>query len=855
MKYERISHPRPDKKRSLWHNLNGEWEFSFDEAVYDKRINIPFSWTCPASGVGEKDKKGVAYYRKEVLYTPCSDRLFLIFGGIDYTAEVYINGKLVGNHSGGYAPFEVEVGQVWHIDRVNEIVVRAEDNDCKSQTYGKQSYGNIRGIWQTVYLEERPSSYIDKFRIKTYVDGTVNINADIIGGYSEFYTEINGVKYKSCDNELEFNIPDAQIWSTDNPYLYECKLVLKNGFTEDSIATYFGIREVGYKKINGKNFITLNNKPIYLSAALDQSFNTEGFFTLPTDDYAHKEILMAKKAGINTIRIHIKPEDPLKLYWADKEGVLIIYDFPCFWGEPTDEAKTAFEKEMYELLDRDINHPSIIYWVIFNESWGLKHFYERNGVKEGVFELETQHWVRDMYRCVKYYDPTRLVEDNSTNLQHHVETDVNTWHLYINGYEAMKAECEWVTRNFYHGSDTNYIRFNRMTDIPVMNSECGNYWGMVPNAGDSDISWQYKYMVNEFRLHDKICGYVFTELKDQENEYNGFYRIDDSQKTFGYDSFNSQMTLKDLHSQDYLGADIPTMTNTRPLQIVDIPLFISSFSDKHHAEEMRVKYDVLFTHICDTKKVDEGEISVIYSEYGTTMLPELKLQMPNEDGIVILNLYLVDSDKNTVMSNYFLFNVEKKTTYKEISFSDIKTTGFEKVILSQHGNKMNAIGEGTIEFTIDKQDKETEIIFEASSRELMLKDEDNTEVDFSKVDLDFMLGYNDERSANPNSFYMTDEHMVESVIKVFIDGTEVNKIILPDSPADSSGCLSWLYQPEDAHVDEAGSYGYICRVNLDSKIHTDKMHIKLVASNGISLFGRKSGKYPLGIIVKNKENL
>ena len=323
----KIAHPSPDKFRKKWVNLNGEWEFSFDKPEFDRKIRVPFSWSSPLSEINEPEKKGEAYYRKYVKYEN-SERLFIIFGGVDYEAYVYVNGELVKEHKGGYCQFEADVTNVWKCDAENEIIVKAIDFDSEDQMYGKQGYGNIRGIWQSVWLEERPESYIEKFKVITKINGDVRYELSVIGKYSRIEIEVDGRTFTSEKNIIDFKIENPKLWTPDEPNLYDCTLKLYSEKGIDEIKTYFGIRETGTVKIDGKMFITLNNKPIYINAALDQSFNTMGHFTFPYDEYNKEEIIRAKELGLNALRVHIKTEEKLKLYWADKLGMLIIEDIP-----------------------------------------------------------------------------------------------------------------------------------------------------------------------------------------------------------------------------------------------------------------------------------------------------------------------------------------------------------------------------------------------------------------------------------------------------------------------------------------------------------------------------------------------
>lgn len=806
------------------------------------------------SGVGEKDKKGTGYYRRYEDYKKGNGRLFLVFEGVDYECEVKVNGMDIGSHIGGYSCFEFDITDAWENGKKNEICVKATDYDLPHQMYGKQGYGNSRGIWQDVYLQERPESYIDKFVFSTKIDGTVNLDVKVCGEFDKIALETEVGEFFSENSSFSFKIENPVLWDTENPYLYDCKLKLYSGDDVDEIETYFGIREIGYDDFGGKKYITVNKKPIFIISALDQSFHPDSFFTLPNADYAKEEILRAKDIGLNSLRIHIKTEDRRKLFWADKLGILIMEDMPCFWGDPGDIAREHFEKQMYEIVERDINHPAVFYWVIFNETWGLRTQIDD---KTAEYTKETQEWVRRLYYDLKKYDPTRLVEDNSPCRRDHVETDVNTWHFYRNGYEIVKGECDRVSESFVVGSKENYIGDNIMTDIPVINSECGNYWNIEGSAGDSDLSWHYKYMINEFRLHERIGGYVFTEFKDVPNEFNGLYRIDDTPKFFGFNNYIKDMTIKDIHSMDYIGFDYPPITALKPNDTANVPLFISSMSDINHGKNMKVEWQAELKKYDGSCVVyDKGAYRISYCRFGTTMLEKLNLCMPDEDGIVVLKLFLKDDRDDIVMRNFLLFNIEKESG--QISIDEIKTEGFMKVWKVQNGNKLNCIGKGNVLLELDKKslligENGVNIFFEAASRRILKRELDNSVYDTTKTDLEYIRGYEVDRGENPNSFFMTGVEKHSSKITIFADNYKIDEFELEDCPADSSGCLSWLYQNDDKHLDEAGSYGYIVKLKLDNEL-LEKLpqvfNIKIQADDGISVFGRKSGAYPVEISIK-----
>jgi len=863
----KTAYPQPDFARSEWLNLNGTWAFSFDAPTYDMEIEVPYPWGSPLSGIRES-KDGTGYYRRSVCWNPAGERIFLIFGAVDYTCEVSVNGKTVGSHRGGYARFEFDVTDVWSRDGENEITVAATDTAGRNQTYGKQGYGDARGIWQTVWLEARPAAYIKSFFVQTKIDGSVTYDVELTAeaegkiltaDFADIHSE---VQVKDGRAQVKMNVENPALWSPEDPYLYEGTLALG----DDVVSTYFGIREIGTGKFGPKNrnYITLNGKPYYINGVLDQSFNPQGFFTLPSDDDCREEILRLKRIGINMARIHIKAEEPLKLYWADKLGLLIMEDLPCFWGNPEEDTMAQYERELDWQILRDRNHPSTFYWVVFNETWGLfTKWKDAEGKDQREYKKETAEWVVKCCQRVKELDPTRLVEDNSPCNWDHTVTDVNTWHFYSNGYERVKGVVDKFCDNAYVGSQFNFKEGYTMADVPCMNSECGNVWGIKGNAGDSDISWQYKYMMNEFRLHDILCGFVFTEFHDVVNEFNGYYKIDNGDKDFGYSEYG--MTLKDLHSQDYLGADFAPMTTLTPFDVATVPMFGSSFTDARHGRTLTVAWQLSVLDPMDGDWVaDSGEYNLVWSGYGTFPAGEIAVEMPDHDGTAVLSWALLDGD-DPVMQNCILFDIDggERVDALVIEPKNLEADGWQLHFTAQEGNKRNGLGEGEFKTVIRTADipaledaDNLRLVFEASTRAPMTHDyPDDTAAE--KVDISYMLGYRCDPGANRNSFPQTDPMTNPGLLEVLVDGERVGSFWLPDCPADSRGALSHHYQIVDDLLDEAGSYGYLCEVLIPSALlmklkEKDEftLTLKMKDKAGLSLFGRRSGRYGIGIALR-----
>lgn len=860
--------PQPDKERKEWLNLNGLWDFSFERPEFNRKIEVPFSWSSPLSKIGE-NFFGTAYYRKTVKFDTEKERVFLCFGAVDFESEVFINGEKAACHKGGYDRFDVDITKFFDKTKENEIVVKVTDSESRKQLRGKQSYGEASGIWQTVWLEARSDAYIEEFFVKTSLSGDITYDVTTLNApdgslvTAEFEGKIFSAEVKDNFAQIKFKIADPKLWSPESPYLYEGTLKVSS----DTVYTYFGIREIGtgiFGK-NKRNYITLNGKPLFLNGVLDQSFNPKGYFTLPSDEECKKEIERLKELNINLARIHIKVEEPLKLYFADKLGMLVMEDVPCFWGAPCEEAKAQYEIEMERLIKRDRNHPSTIYWVIFNESWGLLHDdIKPDGTNKKIYKDETAKWVVSCFKKAKALDPTRLIEDNSPNRKDHTITDVNSFHFYANGYKNVKKDMDNFCDNTYPGTSYNFHDGFKSKGEPCINSECGNVWGVKGNAGESDISWQYKYMMNEFRFHELLCGFVFTEFHDVVNEFNGYYKIDNSKKDFGYSQYG--ISFADLHSQDFLGCDYPPMKTVKPFEKIEVPLFVSSFTDKNHNKNLEINWELKVIDSIDNNSFvsSSGRSKFVIKDYGLTEVGIISTDIPDINATAILSFEL-SSGGEKIMKNCVCFDIEKERTDAfEAQPTSLNSAGFERVIKAVSDNKISGLNKGEFSLTVNSKDipnfkdaKELEIIFEASSRKPMAHDFENSGEEHS--DLEMFQGYSCDPGENPNSFPQTDEYLYASDAELIIDNKSVKKFELPDCPADSRGLLSHHYQPVDNLLDEAGSYGYKCSAsisgedleNLKAK-ESFELKLKESSGHGLSVFGRKSGRYPFGILIRAK---
>lgn len=599
------AHPRPDWARD-WMSLNGPWRFAFDPEDrgveegwfeghdYVQTIVVPYPWQSPMSGIHAPEYQGVAWYEREIVppHTVDSPRAFLVFGAVDWHATVWIDGKKVAEHEGGYTPFEVELPRLEEHVPSLRVTVRVEDRTDPETPNGKQTgwYTPTGGIWQTVYLEGRGAAYFRRAHISPDIDAARatfdcvveapeagQYSLDIVARPEDWYSLAHEVSHdisrevdlQAGANEVQvvLPVPEPRLWSPERPHLYFAKLRLRQQSTVvDSVRTYFGMRKVSRGTYNGSahEYILLNNKPIYLKGALHQSFNPQGVYTHPSDDFLRRDYEKAKEFGLNFIRIHIKVEEPRALYWADKLGVLLMCDMPNY-GKKTDRSKRLWEETLRAAVARDFNHPSIFAWCDFNETWGIG---------DGGYDASTQRWVADMYRLTKELDPTRLVEDNSPCNYDHTETDINSWHFYIDDYEEAKRHIEEVVAKTFPGSEFNFTGEYRQGTQPLINSE---YGGVSAGGGDRDVGWCFLYLTNLLRRHDKIGGYVYTELEDIEWEHNGFMNYDRTDKSFPYPA---GIRLADLQGDDVPVIDAPPYREVEAGAAVQVPILLSHWSER-----------------------------------------------------------------------------------------------------------------------------------------------------------------------------------------------------------------------------------------------------------------------------------
>jgi hypothetical protein len=871
-------HPRPDFQRQQWLNLNGPWQFRFDEKDVGQKeqwfkanvdfpdtIMVPFPWGSKLSGI--EDKADIGWYARPITIPKLwnSQRVFIVIGACDWHTTVWLDGNLLGDYQGGYTPFEFDLTPHLKMGTTQRLVLRVDDTPHKFKLEGKQGYGRAAGIWQTVYLEARPQVALDtvhftpdidkkKVSVETTLDKPAPTDMKLRLQFKSYDLEnpnvIHTVRKGAGEIQFDVAIRKPRLWSLEDPYLYEVEAVLLGPEEiEDRVATYFGMRKISVVNLPGTDFsyIALNNKPVYLQLSLDQSYHPEGFYTFPSDDFMRDEMLRSRRIGLNGQRIHIKVEVPRKLYWADRLGVLIMADVPNSWGPPDARMRQETETALRGMIRRDYNHPSIFSWVNFNETWGL-----RTGSKG--YTAETQEWVDSIYRLTKKLDPTRLVEDNSPCNNDHVATDINSWHAYLPGY-GWRERLEQITRDTYPGSKWNYIGGRTQGNQPMLNSECGNVWGYEGSAGDVDWSWDYHIMMNEFRRHPKVCGWLYTEHHDVINEWNGYYKYDRSEKYTGLSELVEGMSLRDLHGQFYLASERQLCRNVKPGEQIQVPLYASFMTDKAVSGNLMLRaelsgWDTLGHH----EIYSQHERSISYSPWMSKELKPISVTMPDKPALVILSLVLEDESKNILHRNFTTYLVSEGQSPRHETI----TLNSRKIKLIRFAPKVNGAGAGYFEYSLPwpadlriSDIVEASFRAEVSAKQLFGKDREGA----GKQEGDFMRGKGThDHSLNPNSYPMTDEIRFPSAVRIRVNGRTVGFFDLQDDSADHRGILSWHSQKHDRKLREAGSYGYLVNAHIpisllqkaaEKKEITLTLEVDDALPGGLAIYGERFGRYPI----------
>lgn len=510
----------------LEHSLSGTWQFQLDptgaltvETLQpDREICVPLPWQAAFPELATYI--GYAWYRTdfEMDETWLNGDVLIHFGAVDYWCEVFINGTRVIEHEGGYTPFTVPIRAFLQPGR-NQLVVRVYDStqtnitlprwydvteyaphhgppfDAQDIPHGKQEwYINVSGIWQDVLLTSVPKTYIDQVHILPDVAHAqaqvrVRLGGREVGEQNKPMQIVLGgstTRIRLQQGQREYtetiSIPNPHLWNLADPFLYTVTVRLETESGTDEVQAKFGMREITTR--SGQ--LLLNGEPLFLLAALDQDIYADTIYTVPSDEYLRSEFTKAQELGLNCLRCHIKPPDPRYLDLADEMGLLVWQEIPSwrtFFTKSTvlpdqlllgDDIKARVARTLRAMIDRDMNHPSLIIWTVVNEDWGTSL----------PLSQPDRVWVAEMYDFAKALDPTRLVVDNSACVHAwgpniHVKSDLDDFHIYANIPDQAKSFEQTMQEFDLHPLWTwsSLGDSQRRGDEPLILSEFGN-WGL-----------------------------------------------------------------------------------------------------------------------------------------------------------------------------------------------------------------------------------------------------------------------------------------------------------------------------------------------------------------------------------------
>jgi len=585
------AYPRPQLVRQTWLPLNGRWEFAIDQdaawrrpsdARFDRVIEVPFSPETPASGVRDTGFYSAVWYARDVDVEPdaTGGRVLLHFGAVDYHTTVWVNDALVGEHEGGYTPFCFDITDALVPGRAQRLIVRAfDDPQDLAKPRGKQDwqldphsiwYPRTTGIWQTVWMEQVPATWIGRLRWTPNLERwEIGLEAEVSGrahdrlrlhvrlsvGDMLIADDTYAVVGTSVHRRIALSDPGIDdyrnelLWSPHSPRLITADIELwaDRGDRLDRVQSYTALRAVA---VQGDRFV-LNGRPFPLRLVLDQGYWPASGLTAPDDDALRKDVELARTMGFNGVRKHQKIEDPRFLYWADRLGLLVWEEMPSAYRF-TQSSIARVTREWTAAMERDSSHPCIIAWVPINESWGVPNLPDNPAER---------HYVRGLYHLTKTLDPTRPVIGNDG--WESVATDIMGIHDYDDAPQriARRYRAEEVLPRLFRrerpGGRVLVLEGQPQSDQPIVLSEFGGIcyapntdgvWGYSRSASAKQFARQYSELLHVVRRLNILAGFCYTQFADTYQEANGLLYADRTPK-IPFDAIAAATSGRPAHSE------------------------------------------------------------------------------------------------------------------------------------------------------------------------------------------------------------------------------------------------------------------------------------------------------------------
>lgn len=744
--------------------------------------------------------------------------------------------------------------------------------DNREQPVGKQWgwYTTASGIWQTVFIEPRHESHLSHFRAIPDIDaGRVRFEVFCRNARDDMHVVVDIVPPEARPHRVdlklyagvavgEAEVEPVSLWEPGHPQLYRVRYQLVDDERDyDEVHGYFGMRKISTTPSTDARapaMLCLNNKPIYLRGALYQSYHCDGIYTATDARTLRDDIAFARDAGFDFLRVHIKLDDPVLLYYADTLGILLMQDFPNFGeGGDTPLGRRRFEEMMRLGIQRDFNHPAIIAWCLFNETWGFGGQTElmkvigpdagKNpspaAVKEKLENQTSFQWVHRMWEIAKSLDGTRLIEDMSVVVwEHltaygHVDTDINSWHFYLDDYEKAKRHIANVVSKSYRGSSFNYIEGFQQQNAPLINSE---YGGVGALDGNRDASWSFKFLTNELRLHPQLSAYIYTELTDVEWEYNGLLAYDRTRKELGY-----APTL--VNQGDVLPIDAPPIRRCDPGERIGIDVYSSHFSRRRRDNVLlQWVYSGIDTLGTVHSALLRGRAAIDFTHHRVELAQHVELTAPGDAMLCTFAVAAVTRTGEPVAANFVQHFVsagppppreERGTTlvlrqpvhaWRDQNWASGGSSHEE----ARQAGWCFGRGEGFFEWVF--ADDALRVLDRARRIRILC-----------------------EVSARREGTPQTSAHKHPTSFELSANGLPVHRVGIPDHPHDTRGALTYLHGG-------FGAYGYLVRATLDEGLlqrvagrARDSGEVRLRCAvppgaspcGGLTVYGHDTGRFPI----------